>query len=63
MPVSESGSPRLHQPDPSLNDDQPWGSGDHPRADNALFWIWMTPVYLGIAGLVLYVLYALGFIG
>lgn len=57
MALSESGSP-LAEADPQ----QPFGRGDHPKRDGVLFWLWLTPVYLGVAGFVLYVLYALGFI-
>jgi hypothetical protein len=63
MALSESGSPSLyHSEDPPETADQPFGRGDHPKRDDALFWLWLTPVYLGVAGFVLYVLYALGFI-
>ena len=51
-----SRSPKEY--DPQL----PWGAGEHPRRDGIMFWIWMTPVYLGVAGFILYVLYALGII-
>lgn len=61
MALRESGSPSLYQPDRG-DPQQPWGRGDHPKRDNVLFWLWMTPVYLGVGGLVLYVLYALGII-